>query len=72
MARFQPRIDIWTLTPDQRAALQPGQHITAGPNNPGVWMGQKKNGTDVAAWEGNMRGRNRRDYLAFMRRYALA
>lgn len=71
MARFQPRVDIWTLTPEQRAALQPGQHITAGPDNPGVYLGQTRGGSDVAMWEGNAKGRDRRDYMAFLRRYAL-
>lgn len=72
MARFQPRVDVYNLTPQQRAALQPGQHITAGPDNPGVYLGQTRHGSDVAMWEGNAKGRNRRDYMATLRAYALS
>ena len=70
MAKFQPRLDIWTLTPAERAKLQPGQHITAGPDNPGVFLGQGKGGT-VAMWEGNAKGRDRAAYMRTLRDYAL-
>lgn len=51
MARFQKAIEMWPLTPAERAALQPGQHITAG-GAPGRWCGQTARGIDVAAWRG--------------------
>ena len=51
MARFQKRVEIWPLSPEERAALQPGQHITAG-GAPGRWAGQTARGIDVAAWRG--------------------
>ena len=74
MARYQRRVDVWTLTPEQRAALQPGQHITAGPDNPGVYLGQTRNGVDVAAWEGNARRHpeGRAAYIRTLREYALS
>ena len=69
MARYQPRLDIWKLNFEERAKLQPGQHITAGEDNPGVFLGQTKGGT-VAMWEGNAKGRDRAEYLAMLRDYA--
>ncbi|WNL50831.1 hypothetical protein RPALISO_244 [Ruegeria phage RpAliso] len=76
MARFQPRLNIWKLSPEQRAALQPGQHITAGegPDAPrGVYLGQRA-GSDVAAWEGNAarHAKGRAAYIATLRDYATA
>ena len=49
MARFKKSIEVWPLTTEERAKLQPGQHITAG-GAPGRWCGQRPNGVDVAAW----------------------
>lgn len=69
MAQFQPRIDIWKLDPAQRKALQPGQHISAGGAN-GVYLGQTSGGSDVAMWEGNAKGRNRKHYITALRKYA--
>lgn len=69
MAQFQPRLDIWALSPAERAALQPGQHITAG-GACGVYLGQTASGSDVAMWEDNAKGRNRLDYLKTLRKYA--
>ena len=71
MARYQKRIDVWQLSPEERGALQPGQHIIAGGSH-GVYLGKTRGGSDVAMWEGNAKGRNRRDYMAYLRRYALA
>lgn len=74
MAKFQPRVNVWDLSSVERAALQPGQHITAGPDNPGRWAGQTKAGVDVAAWRGNANG-NPAGALAYwrdLRAYALA
>ena len=72
MAQFQPRLDIWALSPDQRKALQPGQHITAGGAH-GVYLGQTSGGSDVALWEASARsGAHRRQRLQALRQYAKA
>jgi len=47
--KYTKPVDVWTLTPEQRQALQIGQWITAGSAR-GQWLGQKASGSDVAAW----------------------
>ena len=54
MAKFQKSVDVWTLTQEQRARLQVGQHITAG-GATGRWCGQTKLGTDVAMWRAGVK-----------------
>lgn len=73
MAKFQKRIEIWPLSTAQRAALQPGQHITAG-GAPGRWAGQTSRGIDVAAWRGNAarHAAGKTAYLRAMIEYARA
>ena len=69
--RMQERMREWAaLTPEQRAALQPGQHITAS-GAKGRWIGQSKGGTDVAAWQDNARAfpKGARAYRAALREY---
>lgn len=56
MAKYTKTVDVFTLSEAQRAALQPGQHISAGPAHEGAfgrYMGQKRGGTDVVAWRKN-------------------
>lgn len=65
MAQFQKTVEIWPLSATERAALQPGQHITAG-GAPGRWCGQTARGIDVAAWRGNAKG-YKAGKLAYMR-----
>jgi hypothetical protein len=49
--KFRPLFDIWEVSPADRAAIQPGQWVQAGPQGPvGQYMGQKRSGTDVVAW----------------------
>lgn len=72
MARYLPRVDIWTLGVAERAALQPGQHISAGQDGPhGRFYGEGRAST-VAAWERNARGfpDGVRAYQAAIRLYA--
>ncbi len=73
MARFQKRIEIWPLSPQDRAALQPGQHISAGGAH-GRWCGQTRAGVDVAAWQGNAQGHKAgaRAYMRSLIGYARA
>ena len=70
MALFLKAVDVHQLTPEQRAALQPGQHITAS-GAKGRWIGQSKRGTDVAAWQENARAfpKDARAYRAALREY---
>ena len=65
MAKFQKTVELWPLSPKERAALQPGQHVTAG-GAPGRWCGQTRRGVDVAAWRGNAKG-HKRGSMAYMR-----
>ena len=69
MAKFTKRVAIWNLDAQQRARLQPGQHIEAGGVR-GVYLGQKPGGTDVAMWEPNAKGRDRLAYMQALRAYA--
>jgi len=58
MARFKPIVDIWTLSDQERATLQPGQWVFAGDrNNVGRFYGQGR--STVVAWRGNWKGRFR-------------
>ncbi len=74
MARFQSTIDIFTLSDEQRAQLQPGQWVTAGPDdfgdgrNRGRYFGKSANGNDICAWIGNAKGRYR-SYMASIAAY---
>lgn len=68
---YRPTLDVWTLTESERAALSPGQWVTAGPNGPkGRYMGQTATGSDVVAWADNARGQ--KGYGATLRAYALS
>jgi hypothetical protein len=70
MARYTKRVDVWSLPPEARGALQPGQHVEAGPHGArGIYLGQGRGGSDVVAWEGNARGR-RASYIRTLRDYA--
>lgn len=68
-SRFRPAVDVWALDPAGRAALHPGQWVTAGPDGPkGRYLGQTRGGSDVVAWSDNARGRP--GYGAALRAYA--
>lgn len=68
--RFQPTIDIWALTPDEVAKLQPGQWVTAG-GAKGVFCGVKKSGSVVCMWQDNAQGRKSyADYRKMHMKYA--
>jgi hypothetical protein len=51
VAKYVKRVDVHRMTREQRAALQPGQHISAS-GALGRWVGQTI-ASDVAAWRGN-------------------
>lgn len=72
MARYQKRLDIWSLSPEQRSSLQPGQWVEAGPGGPrGVFCGVKQSGTVVVLWLGNAKHHPKYlDYLRTMLDYA--
>lgn len=75
MAKFKPMLDIWELSDEKRAALQPGQWVYAGErDNFGRFYGQgERSSVTVVAWRGNYQGRFRtytkaiRDYAATVR-----
>lgn len=59
-SRFLPTVNIWALSEEQRAALIPGQWVSAGEpdadrSNCGRFYGVKASGTVVVAWNGNAR-----------------
>lgn len=71
--RYVPALDIWPLPPRARAALTPGQWVTAGPGGPrGRYLGQTRGGVDVVAWRDNARRGHALDYMRALRAYAQA
>jgi hypothetical protein len=77
MAKYQKSVDIWTLTKEEKKALQAGQWVTAGKSGmdcaKGIWCGVGKSGNDVALWLGNLsslKGQARVDRIKFMMQYA--
>lgn len=64
MALFTKTVDIWSLTPEEIAKLQPGQYVTAGPDGTkGRFYGQ--GGTTVVAWSARVSsGKRRAEYLS--------
>lgn len=64
MALFVKTVDIWSLTDEQVAALQPGQYVTAGPNGvKGRFYG--KGASVVVAWATRIpAGKRRAEYLS--------
>lgn len=69
MARFTKTVDVWALSPEERAKLQPGQHVKAGEARGRFW-GERKAST-VVAWSGNSKGRGW-GYHKALRQYATA
>lgn len=69
--RYEPTIDIWTLTDEQRAKLPVGQWVTAGPDSArGRFLGAGRS-TQVVAWLPNARGSgDYRGYMTTLRNYA--
>lgn len=67
MARFEKTVDIWNLSPEALAQLQPGQWVQAGPHGVrGRFMGQ--GASTVVAWVGRIpRGKR---YFPYLRAYA--
>jgi hypothetical protein len=71
MARYQKALDIWPLSPEERAGLAIGQWVFAGePENKGRFYGEGRAST-VVAWLGNAKGKrgNYRAYMAAIRDY---
>lgn len=76
--RFQPTIDIWSIPQSQVTQLQVGQWVSAGTAqkdrlNCGRFLGVKRSGTIVVAWNGNVNAQPknvRKDYLQVLRNYA--
>lgn len=67
--KFRPLVNIWNVKPADRAAIQPGQWVQAGPQGPiGQYLGQRRSGTDVVAWRGKSYAAKR----ATLRQYAKA
>lgn len=63
MARFAKTVDIWSLSPEEIAKLQPGQYVTAGPDGTkGRFYGQ--GASTVVAWSARVpSGKRRAEYL---------
>jgi hypothetical protein len=52
--KFQKSINIWAISDKEIADLQRGQWVHGGEiNNKGRFLGMKKSGTVVVAWNGN-------------------
>lgn len=67
MALFTKTVDIWALTPEEIARLQPGQWVKAGPDGTaGRFFGY--GASIVVAWQSRLpKGRR---YREFLKRYA--
>lgn len=64
MALFTKTVDIWSMTPEQIAQLQPGQYVRAGKDGPvGRFFGQGS--STVVAWSARIpSGKRRKEYLS--------
>lgn len=64
MAIFVKTVDIWALTDEQIAELQPGQYVRAGKDGPvGRFFG--KGASTVVAWAARIpAGSRRKEYLS--------
>ena len=75
MAKYRKMVDIWTLSNEQRAQLQPGQWVSAGPadavgSNCGRWYGFKRtSSSEIVAWNGNARAS--KNWNAYQRSLAI-
>lgn len=70
--KFKPSVNLWNLSSEERAKLQPGQWVYAGvKEDKGIYLGQKPSGSDVVAWYRNAKGRvSFRQYINDLRQYA--
>lgn len=60
-------INVWNTSEVILATLKPGVRVYAGDkSNRGIWCGIKKSGTQVVAWEGNIKGR--KDKVSYVKR----
>lgn len=67
MATFKKTVDIWAMTAEQIAALQPGQWVKAGPDGPsGRFFGH--GASTVVAWSRRLPKGKR--YFEYLKRYA--
>ena len=72
--QYSKAIDIWQLTDKQIKHLQIGQWIYGGESkNLGRFLGVKKSGTIVVAWQGNASfQKSYNDYIQSLLNYAKA
>ena len=62
--KYTKPVDVWSLTQEQRKALQIGQWVKAGSAR-GQWLGQKASGSDVAAWHHHGIKAGKREFQPF-------
>jgi len=72
--KFTHAFDIWSVPVDLLKHAQPGQWVYAGNKaDKGRFLGVKKSGTVVVAWQGNTaRQADKAGYLRTLRAYAKA
>lgn len=67
--KYKKAVDIWALSNEQIKKLQGGQWVYAGePNNKGRFLGMKKSGTLVVAWNGN--ASQQKSYMGYIKTLA--
>ena len=73
MSRFLPAMNIWEMSSDDIATLQPGQWVYAGiKEDKGIYLGMKESGSIVVAWYLNAIGRaSFKAYVRALRNYAI-
>jgi hypothetical protein len=74
--KFKDTVNIHNLTHAQRSVLPIGQWVSTTnnvttPEDRGVFLGVKANGTVVVAWYGNAKGHTYYEYIRKLRAYAL-
>lgn len=70
--KYQSMFDIWAVPTDLLKHVQAGQMVYAGDKtNKGRFLGVKKSGTIVVAWQGNIQAQSDKlGYIKSLRNYA--
>lgn len=70
--KYQSMFDIWAVPVDLLKHVQAGQMVYAGnKSNKGRFLGVRKSGTVVVAWQGNIQSHSDKlGYIKSLRNYA--
>ena len=70
--KYQSMFDIWAVPTDLLKHVQAGQMVYAGnKSNKGRFLGVRKSGSIVVAWQGNIQSHSdKQGYIKSLRNYA--